>query len=54
MRCQHCGRHIRPTHDQGVPWVHEDSHNAFCDVTTPLDAVFFTRMPPAERYEATP
>ena len=54
MRCKHCGREIRPTYDPAVPWVHEDSHNAYCDVSDPLSAVFALRMPAAERYETDP
>jgi len=39
MTCQHCKRPIHESNDPGVPYVHDDSGNAFCDVTSPADAV---------------
>lgn len=37
--CQHCARPVRETSDPGVPLVHSDSGNGFCDVAVPADAV---------------
>lgn len=38
--CRHCGEVIRRTTiDPAVPWVHDHSGNAYCDVTDPESAV---------------
>lgn len=53
LTCRHCGEPIREG-DTVVPWVHVATHNGFCDVNSPADAVNHRRMPPQERYEAEP
>lgn len=37
--CRHCNQPIRTTTDPNMPWVHTETHNSYCDVTTPASAV---------------
>jgi hypothetical protein len=40
IHCKHCGNTIESsTIDQAYRWLHEETGNAFCDVTGPADAV---------------
>lgn len=55
-KCAHCSEPIRYSGfaDLSVPWVHDHSGNAACDVTTPATAVANAHMPAQERYFAEP
>lgn len=55
MICRHCREPIRETPDPNVPYVHTASHNAGCDVTDPVSAVFLAAFnPTGMRQEAAP
>lgn len=55
MICKHCGETIRESVDPSVPYVHEHSHNGFCDVTSPANAVRLAAFnPTGMRTEAEP